>query len=82
MQYTASSFAQPIMDFFNVIHRGQKHLKPPQGYFPVSAFFETETLDTSQEKVYRPAFAAVERMLSKLQVIQQGRIQLYVLYIV
>jgi formate hydrogenlyase subunit 3/multisubunit Na+/H+ antiporter MnhD subunit len=82
MQYTASSFAQPIMDFFNVFHRGQKYLKPPQGYFPVSAFFETETLDTSQEKVYRPAFAAVERLLSKFQVIQQGRIQLYVLYIV
>jgi formate hydrogenlyase subunit 3/multisubunit Na+/H+ antiporter MnhD subunit len=82
MQYTASSFAQPIMDFFNVFHHGQKHLKPPQGYFPVSAFFETETPDTSQEKVYRPAFAAVEHILSKFQVIQQGRIQLYVLYIV
>lgn len=82
MQYTASSFAQPIMDFFNVFHSGQKRLKPPQGYFPVAASFETETLDTSQEKVYRPAFEAVERILSKLRVIQQGRMQLYVLYIV
>jgi hypothetical protein len=82
MQYTASSFAQPIMDFFNVFHSGQKRLKPPQGYFPATAFFETEALDTSRERVYRPAFETVERILSKLRVIQQGRMQLYVLYIV
>ena len=82
MQYTASSFAQPIMDFFNVFHSGQKRLKPPHGYFPATAFFETEARDTSQERVYRPAFETVERILSKLRVIQQGRMQLYVLYIV
>jgi hydrogenase-4 component B len=82
MQYTASSFAQPIMEFFTLIHRWEKRLKPPQGYFPTGAYFATETLDTSQEKVYRPVFEGVGRLLSKLQVIQQGRIQLYVLYIV
>ena len=82
MQYTASSFAQPIIDFFNIFQRGWKRLKPPQGYFPTTASFETETLDTSQERVYRPIFEAVERFLSKLRVMQHGRIQLYVLYIV
>jgi hydrogenase-4 component B len=82
MQYTASSFAQPILDFFNVFHRGQKRSRLPRGYFPAAAIFETETLDTSQEKVYRPVFEGVERMLSKVRVIQHGRIQLYVLYIV
>jgi hydrogenase-4 component B len=82
MQYTASSFAQPILDFFNVFQPGWKRLKAPRGYFPATASFETEALDTSQEKVYRPIFEAVERFLSKLRVMQQGRIQLYVLYIV
>jgi hydrogenase-4 component B len=82
MQYTASSFAQPIIDFFNVFQSGRKRFKPPQGYFPVSASFETETLDTSQERVYRPIFEIVGRTLSKLKVMQHGRIQLYVLYIV
>jgi hydrogenase-4 component B len=82
MQYTASSFAQPILDFFNVFHRWQKRLKPPQGYFPVTAHFETETPDTSQENVYRPVFEGVKRMLSKVRLIQHGRMQLYVLYIV
>lgn len=82
MQYTASSFAQPILDFFNVFQSGWKRLKAPKGYFPETASFETEALDTSREKVYRPIFETVERLLSKLRVMQQGRIQLYVLYIV
>jgi hydrogenase-4 component B len=82
MQYTASSFAQPILDFFNVFQPGWKRLKAPRGYFPATASFETEALDTSQERVYRPIFEAVERLLSKLRVMQHGRIQLYVLYIV
>jgi hydrogenase-4 component B len=82
MQYTASSFAQPTVDFFNIFQRGWKRLKPPKGYFPATASFRTEALDTSQEKVYRPIFEAVEHLLSKLRVMQHGRIQLYVLYIV
>jgi hydrogenase-4 component B len=82
MQYTASSFAQPIVDFFNIFQSGWKRLKPPRGYFPATASFRTEALDTSQEKVYRPIFEAVEHLLSKLRVMQHGRIQLYVLYIV
>jgi hydrogenase-4 component B len=82
MQYTASSFAQPIIDFFDIFHHERKRFRPPQGYFPKTASFETETLDTSQEAVYRPIFVTVKRLLSKLHVMQQGRIQLYVLYIV
>jgi hydrogenase-4 component B len=82
MQYTASSFAQPIVDFFDIFHGGRKRFIPPQGYFPKTASFETETLDTSQEGVYRPIFEAVRRILRKMQVMQHGRIQLYVLYIV
>jgi hydrogenase-4 component B len=82
MQYTASSFAQPIVDFFNVFHHGRKRFKPPQGFFPASASFETHTLDTSREKMYKPLFEAVGRTLLKLTIMQHGRIQMYVLYIV
>ncbi len=82
MQYTASSFAQPIIDLFNVFQRGRKRFKAPKGYFPAAASFETETLDTSREHVYRPIFEGVEGALAKLKVMQHGRIQLYILYIV
>jgi hydrogenase-4 component B len=82
MQYTASSFAQPIIDFFDIFHSERKRFQAPRGYFPQKASFETETLDTSQESVYRPIFETAERILSKMRVMQHGRIQLYVLYIV
>jgi hydrogenase-4 component B len=82
MQYTASSFAQPIIDLFNVFQRGRKRFKAPKGYFPSTASFETKTLDTSREHVYRPIFEGVEGLLKKVKVMQHGRIQLYVLYIV
>jgi hydrogenase-4 component B len=82
MQYTASSFAQPIIDFFDIFHRGRKRFLPPRGFFPKTAAFKTRTVDTSQEGVYRPLFETVGLLLSKLRVIQHGRIQLYVLYIV
>jgi hypothetical protein len=80
--YTASSFAQPIIDFFRYDFTGRKRFRPPQELFSQAASFETETLDTSQEGVYRPIFETVGLILSKLRVMQQGRIQLYVLYIV
>jgi hydrogenase-4 component B len=82
MQYTASSFAQPLIDFFDIFHRGRKRFLAPRGYFPKAAAFRTKTVDTSQEAVYRPIFETVRRVLSQLHVLQQGRIQLYVLYIV
>jgi len=82
MQYTSSSFAQPIIDLFNVFQSGRKRFKAPKGYFPTTASFKTETLDTSREHVYRPIFEGVEGMLAKVKVMQHGRIQLYVLYIV
>ncbi len=82
MQYTASSFSQPLIDLFNVFQHGRKRFKAPKGYFPAAASFETATLDTSRENVYRPLFKGVEGMLAKMKVMQHGRIQLYVLYIV
>lgn len=82
MQYTASSFAQPIIDLFNVFQHGRKRFKAPIGYFPTTSSFETQTLDTSREHVYRPIFKGVEGLLAKMKVMQHGRIQLYVLYIV
>jgi hydrogenase-4 component B len=82
MQYTASSFVQPLIDFFDIFRRERKRYRPPQGYFPKAASFKTETLDTSQEGVYRPIFETVGLVLSKIRVMQHGHIQLYVLYIV
>jgi hypothetical protein len=81
MQYTASSFAAPITDFFRVLVRTRKTVRTPEGYFPERASLQTETPDLFSENVYRPLFARVGQLASQFRWLQQGRIQLYVLYI-
>ncbi|OGJ90276.1 MAG: hypothetical protein A2268_12425 [Candidatus Raymondbacteria bacterium RifOxyA12_full_50_37] len=82
MQYTASSFAQPLTDLFSAFLKTKKHIKVPADYFPAQASIETHTADPSNERVYRPVFAQAVGLLSRMRALQQGRIQIYVLYIV
>jgi formate hydrogenlyase subunit 3/multisubunit Na+/H+ antiporter MnhD subunit len=81
MQYTSSSYAQPITWFFSTVLRTRRKLEAPAGVFPKDASLHTETPDVSLENGYRPAFACVKWALSKLQWIQHGRVNLYVMYI-
>jgi hydrogenase-4 component B len=81
MQYTASSFAQPLMDLFRPLLGTKKEVVPPRGYFPVEATLKTVTLDISREEMYRPMFRRVNEWLSQLRWLQHGKVQLYVLYI-
>jgi hydrogenase-4 component B len=82
MQYTASSFAQPIVDLFHPVLKTQKLPAAPSGCFPESARFESATPDLGRENVYAPIFSGMERMLSKIRILQQGRSQIYVSYMV
>jgi hydrogenase-4 component B len=81
MQYTASSFAQPLVDLFRLFLRTDSRNVPPKGIFPDRAFLQTDTADTSNKYLYQPLFKWIGLMLSKLQWVQHGRLQLYVLYI-
>lgn len=81
MQYTSSSFAQPVTKMFNFILRTKCRLLGPQPVFPRKASFETETPDVFKENLYEPAFKGVDRAFLKLGWIQQGRLQYYVMYI-
>jgi len=82
MQYTASSFAQPLTTLFRAILGTRTRLLPPQGPFPSRAALATETPDVFRTALFHPAFAGIEQVLARLRVLQHGRIQLYVLYIV
>jgi hydrogenase-4 component B len=81
MQYTASSFAQPITGIFHFILRTRRQHVPPQGLFPRDASFASATPDPFRESIFRPAYRGLERGLQGLRWLQQGRVQLYVLYI-
>ncbi len=82
MQYTASSFAEPLTSLFGLVLRTRTRFTAPAGWFPREALFHTHAADAFSDRLFRPAFAAVEWALDRLRVLQHGRIQVYVLYIV
>lgn len=81
MQYTAASYASPLLVLFRMFVRPRIDLSPPQGLFPKHARYESETGDAFSDYLFRPAFLAVVWMASKVRRFQNGRLQLYVLYI-
>ncbi len=81
MQYTASSFAQPIVDFFKGILRTQKHAVKITAYFPDHSSFKTETADLFSETLFRPMLRLIHRLTERLTWVQHGKLQIYILYI-
>lgn len=81
MQYTASSFSQPLTDIFGLVLGTRRSGKAVRGLFPADASFATETPDVWMERVYAPVFSAVGNGLAALRWLQHGRVHLYVLYL-
>ncbi len=81
MQYTASSFAQPLTKMFEVFLRPVVKWEKPVEIFPDYASFHTKTEDVFTRNLYGPIFHGVERLASMLRFLQGGRVQFYVLYI-
>jgi len=81
MQYTASSFARPLTSLFRLFLQPHDEIHPPQGLFPKRAALRTHTPDVFRQYVYDPLFLGIAWVASKLRWLQEGRIQIYVLYI-
>jgi hypothetical protein len=81
MQYTASSFAQPLTTQFRLLVRNREILAPPQGYFPQSASYESDSGDPVLRLLFAPTFRWFDRVASRLNVIQHGHTHIYVLYV-
>jgi formate hydrogenlyase subunit 3/multisubunit Na+/H+ antiporter MnhD subunit len=82
MQYTSSSYAQPLVDLNCYILRTRKDVQKPDGYFPQTARFLSHTLDTAMQKLYRPMFEVIARLFNKLMWLQHGYLHIYMLYLV
>ncbi|MGV8059476.1 MAG: proton-conducting transporter membrane subunit [Smithellaceae bacterium] len=82
MQYTASSFAQPVIELFQFFLRTKKHLTIPDTYFPSASNFESHTPDIGRESIYNPIFKTIGSFFLRMKVVQEGRIHIYVLYVV
>jgi hydrogenase-4 component B len=81
MQYTASSFAQPLVYLCKVFLRTHSQIQASEGLFPKQASFATQTPDSSHEYLFKPLFVWISCVLDRLRWLQQGSVQLYVLYI-
>jgi NADH:ubiquinone oxidoreductase subunit 5 (subunit L)/multisubunit Na+/H+ antiporter MnhA subunit len=81
MQYTASSFAQPLVLLFRLFLQPREEIHRPEGLFPKRASLHTHTADVFRQRIYQPLFTGIAWLATKLHWFQQGRIQVYVLYI-
>jgi hypothetical protein len=81
MQYTGSSFAEPVLSAFEPVLNRKIHEQRPAGYFPRAARHEQHSGDHVGDRVIRPAIRHLLSAVGRLRVIQHGRVQLYLLYI-
>jgi formate hydrogenlyase subunit 3/multisubunit Na+/H+ antiporter MnhD subunit len=81
MQYTGSSFAQPLTDLFHALLRTKTARAPLTEYFPQDGSLATHTPDLCQDSLFKPLLLSISWGLSKLRWLQQGYLQIYLLYI-
>jgi hydrogenase-4 component B len=81
MQYTASSFAQPLVSQFRLLIANREVLAGPSGYFPTDASFASDSGDPFLRLLFVPTFRWFGRLAARLNVIQRGHIHVYVLYV-
>ena len=81
MQYTASSFAQPLVTQFRLLIANREAISAPEGYFPASASYASDSGDPFLRLLFAPTFRWFRKVASRLNVIQHGHIHVYVLYI-
>jgi hypothetical protein len=81
MQYTASSFAEPILRIFRNVMGYKVKGSKPKGYFPKEERIFSQVIEASEEILFRPVFQFIKFLTMKLKMIQYGYTQLYLLYI-
>jgi hydrogenase-4 component B len=81
MQYTATSFADPVLAPFSSALQIRTRGGLPDGIFPTRAHFEKHVGDMAGERVLVPAWRHFLQTARRLKVIQHGRMQLYLVYI-
>jgi formate hydrogenlyase subunit 3/multisubunit Na+/H+ antiporter MnhD subunit len=82
MQYTASSFSDPVITMFNPVLRSRKNVGKPVPLFPLSAAIETKTPDVILDRLFTPVFVFAASVADRLHRMKKGFNQVYILYIV
>lgn len=83
MQYTGRSFAEMMAEhLLPRFCRPRTARQAPQGLFPANSTFASTCSDPVSEKVYEPFFRRWADRFSELRILQQGKVNVYLLYIV
>jgi len=80
IQYTGSSFAQPILQLVAELVPQKVQVHKEQTLFPVHASFESHTQDISERLLIQPSIHFLNNFLNKFSWIQSGRMQQYIIY--
>ncbi|MFA6600292.1 MAG: proton-conducting transporter membrane subunit [Candidatus Omnitrophota bacterium] len=81
MQYTSDSFPGMILRSLRRCLGLHVKVQKPGGIFPSAASLTTTHRDVFRESIFEPLFQGTASLLMKWRWLQQGRVQLYVLYI-
>jgi formate hydrogenlyase subunit 3/multisubunit Na+/H+ antiporter MnhD subunit len=81
LQYTASSFGEPLTRTFDAVLDAKKEETRPVGYFPARVSRATEVPDRVEARLYLPLFARLARRLAAVRRFQHGDLSKYLLQI-
>ncbi len=81
MQYTASSFAQMLVQLFGWALRPRTHKPGDLPLFPQRTHFHSEVADPVLDEAVLPSFRFGAWLVAWVRVFQQGSVQAYLLYI-
>lgn len=80
MQFTGSSYAEPLLELVEPVVHTKRHVERPTGLFPQQAHFESQTHDLVDRYAVQPMIAGINRLLGWFTWIQSGSTQKYILY--
>lgn len=81
MQYTAASFPDPALAPFAAVVVPKVEREGPDGYFPSHARYEDRLSDAAGDRLLLPLVRRFVDALGRVRVVQGGRLQLYLLYV-
>ncbi|MBP7462581.1 MAG: hypothetical protein KBA26_14950, partial [Candidatus Delongbacteria bacterium] len=80
MQYTAASFADPVVGLFSRLYVLRDIRQPVEGLFPRHASFGSIIHDWLEKKVLDPVLGLIRNAFGWLQLFQSGQTQHYILF--
>jgi hypothetical protein len=80
MEYTAGSFGHPLKDLFGWALWPRVHRPEVAGLFPKTTQLRIQVQDPVLDRVTLPGAQLLGRGFAWLRLLQQGRLQIYVLY--